>query len=244
MAASLLVTEQKLHTEWNNICNSKDHQQIAQFFDSHKQHLLSYGTAWFLERLINMHDTKSIKYIFKQTDPQTYINLGSMHKYPIWWACANSTFEIIQLLVSNGATFPKTQGAGMIPKLFHNSTMTVSEIYLCVDYLLTKLTGKIHGCHIVAELAQTVSFNRVKMAKLIKSKRPSFEKDLSNGSYLDHAIRNQHFDFAQYLLDHGAKMHPGFFYYGDIKDISVKWLLNHGLDINGYIQSKKNNTII
>eukprot|EP01084_Bolivina_argentea_P129794 229204_1 len=188
-----------------------------------------------------------MKAVLQQTDPTKYIN---MPKYPIQWACYHSsTFEMVRLLVSNGAVFPAEKGSGLIYTLLNNNKMTGDEIYLCVEYLLSNLDGKLYGGNIISTLSSTsVKFDRIKMANLIKSKRPIFKNDLSNNSNfscaIGYAVGINSVEFIEYMMDNGAVLDDPRFYAEVFlrkpNEFIVKWLLKQGLNINGNI---KNQTI-
>eukprot|EP01084_Bolivina_argentea_P249627 417979_1 len=97
----LLEKDKKLHAEWENLCKSTNHKTIVTFFDSHQKEILSARSPWFLKALIYTDDIESIKYIFNHTNPRDYINVKDKSG-PLDWAI-ESTFEMIRLLVANGA---------------------------------------------------------------------------------------------------------------------------------------------
>eukprot|EP01084_Bolivina_argentea_P084366 152605_1 len=243
MATSSLQTSVEMQSEWRNLCRSKNHGNIVSYFDLHKEEILC-GSSWFLEDLIRNDDIKSIQYIFQQTNPLNYINVKPNQLRTAMY----STFELIRLLVSNGAKFPDDVGASIIGlNLFYNSKMTPEEIYLCVEYLLTNLNGEIKRCLDVliylSRMDKTKeSFDPIKMAKLIKSKRQNFQKILKNAQGLSYAVGSQNFKFAEYMIDNGAILTPELYIqsgrqakYGS-NDIIIKWLVKHNVNINEEIK--------
>eukprot|EP01083_Nonionella_stella_P302021 1039431_1 len=195
----------QLYSEWADACKSNNHERIKSYFDLHHQDFFSSETpALFLENLIKNDDIESIKYILQHHNTKKYINLPS---YPLRIACNFSTFEMVRLFVSNGAIFDNQIGGGtVLSYLLESKRMTGDEIYLCAEYLLTKLDGELHcnaGGQLILRVAgsciKNPSWNRLKMLK--------------------------------YLLKNGDELHPTYFLTTEVE--VIKWLLKHNVDING-----------
>eukprot|EP01083_Nonionella_stella_P055074 145358_1 len=228
----------QLYSEWADACKSNNHERIKSYFDLHHQDFFSSEKpTLFLENLIENDDIESIKYILQHHNTKKYINLPS---YPLRIACNFSTFEMVRLFVSNGAIFDNQIGGGtVLSYLLESKRMTGDEIYLCAEYLLTKLDGELHcnaGGNLIMRLAwytKNPSWNRLKMVKLIKSKRPNF----TIKGYIRSVVSNKHFELAEYLLKNGEELQPAFFVTTEVE--VIKWLLKHNVDINGNCGSCK-----
>eukprot|EP01084_Bolivina_argentea_P174364 302049_1 len=237
--SSLAKQEQLFKAEWDRICNTKDPDQIGVFFNNHKDDILVSG--WFLFRLIQNQDTRSIKYIFQHSNPQTYINTPiTVNNNPMWWVCHYGTFEMIRLMIANGAQFPEKRGNGIIYAVLSNTTIEANDMYLCVDYILTNLNGKINAGNIIHSLVHHKTINAVKMGTLIKTKRPELTNTFD--SHIGRVVDVEQFEFAQWMVDNGAKLSADVFTYCGrnraLNDAKVQWLLDHGVDINGYTRSQ------
>eukprot|EP01083_Nonionella_stella_P155074 500446_1 len=235
---------QTLQNEWNAVSNGNDYEQITAFFDKEKQNILSHGTAWFFENLIKQDDIESMKHILKQIEPK-FINLQPS---PIMCACEHSTFAMVRLVVSNGATVPEEDKDrtehGLLCKLMLNNTkMTPDAVYLCIEYLLRNLGDQLHFTHTVEVLAkEDMSFDRVKIANLIKSHRSDFKDKLCNHYELCNAAAYRHFDFADYMVDNGTPLDFANVlfvkkWFNDPDLAIIQWLSKHNVDINGHLAS-------
>eukprot|EP01083_Nonionella_stella_P279005 948864_1 len=245
MSSSFTQQHETLINDWNTKCKSKNCVEIMAFFTAHKQDMLSTDSPWFLQSIIQNDDIETMTTLLQQTDPRKYVNLP---KYPIRWACGNSTFDMIRLLVSNGAVFPAKKGSGLIYALLQNGKIKGDEMYLCVEYLLSNLDGELYDGNIISTLSSTRKFDRIKMANLIKSKRATFKKALSNHSNfscaIGYAVGINTTEFVEYMMENGAVLDDPRFYaevfLSQPNELIIKWLLKQGLDINGNI---KNQTI-
>eukprot|EP01083_Nonionella_stella_P008349 24016_1 len=214
------------------------------FFTTHKQDILSTDSSWFLESIIQNDDIETMTALLQETDPRKYINLPH---YPIRCACSSSTFEMVRLLVSNGAVFPVETG-GLIHSLLPNQKIKDDEMYLCVEYLLSNLDCKLQNDNVIFALSSTQrNFDRIKLANLIKSKRTTFKKAINQSNFcyaIGNATRINTAEFVEFMMANGAVLDdPRFYAEAWIykpNDFLIKWLLKQGLDINGNI---KNQTI-
>eukprot|EP01084_Bolivina_argentea_P270623 460206_1 len=248
MASLLAEKEQTLMKQWNNVCQTKSHQNIISFFNLHKQAILSSDSPLFLKYLMVNDDIKSMRYVLQNSNPQKYINSSVEYsECPMWWACYNSTFEMVRLIVSVGAIFPSYVGSGLFGAIFTNHKMSGDDKYSCVQYLLNNLSASdapLHLSNIVFTLCHNnnLPFDRIKMAKLILSKRPKMKQNLGSNSVWN-AVGQQHFEFAEYMIGFGAPLEPHLFARSGFNekpnDIIMKWLLKHNIDINGYMNDYK-----
>eukprot|EP01084_Bolivina_argentea_P291553 501095_1 len=238
--------QQTIVNEWNNICKGNNYEQIITFFEEQKQNILSYGTAWFFENLIKNDDIKSVKSILQQLSPK-YINLKP---YPVMCACMYSTFEMVRLIVTNGATIPaenKKLEKGLICNLMlENKKMTIDEIYLCIEYLLKNLTGKIECINIIKVLTcDDVPFDSIKIANIIKNSKyhDDFKDTLHDFYYMICAAGKHNFEFAEHMIDHGAKLDRANVLFAkkwfnpNPNIVMIEWLLKHNVNINEYLDS-------
>eukprot|EP01083_Nonionella_stella_P055244 145801_1 len=248
---SWFETQAKLEDEWTNVCQSKNHTDIISFFDQNKENMLSAGTSWFILDLIKEDDIKTMQYIFQHSMPEQYINvepINKQHKDVLDEAVRHSKFETIRFLISNGADWPYTIGVRTL--LRENRKMTDEELYLCVKYLLTHSNREMDAIlyflaggddHSMRIQGTMPTFDRIKMANLINSKRPSFQNSFrEDPDSLASAIGRQYFKFAEYMIEHGATLSPKIYIWSgcniSLTDVVVKWLLKHNVDINGEMQ--------
>eukprot|EP01083_Nonionella_stella_P283766 965806_1 len=236
--ASWFETQAKLEDEWTKVCQSNNHTDIISFFDQNKEKMLLAGTSWFILDLIKEDDIKTMQYIFQHSMPEQYINVKPINKDVLDEAVRHSTFETIRFLISNGADWPRKIGVGTL--LGQNHKMTDEELYLCVEYLLTQSNREM-GAVLYVLTGSDATFDRIKMANLIKRKRPSFQNRLKKDPMqLATAVGRQYFEFAEYMIEHGAMLSPKIYilpgYNISLTDVVVKWLLKHNVDINGEMQ--------
>eukprot|EP01084_Bolivina_argentea_P174088 301551_1 len=237
---SLLTQKHKqLQEEWNKLCEANTHATIINYFESHKKDIISSDSPWFLTTLFQKDNVPSVKCILENTDPQQYINLKP---YPIFRACSMSSFEMIRLIVSHGVTYNEKQ-SHLLECLWNNQTLTnTDDIYLCVEFLLDNLNFSLFCDNTIYAFAlgEAKMFDPIKMSNLIKSKRSEFGPRLAERPEigLHAAAEKQNFEYAEYLIQCGAKLHPLYFAKCGYKDPDknlIKWLLKQDVDINGEI---------
>eukprot|EP01083_Nonionella_stella_P279115 949497_1 len=239
--SSLAKQEQLFKVEWDKICNTKSLDQIGVFFNNHKDDILASGSGWFLFKLIKNQDIQSIKYIFQHSNPQKYINKPlTVNNNPMWWVCHHGTFEMIRLMIANGAQFPAQRGNGIIYAVLSNTAIEANDMYLCVDYILSNLTGELNSGNIIYSLTCHKTIDAVKMGKLIKTKQPVFTNVFDSSIW--RVVDLEKFDFAQWMVDNGAKLSPDVFTMcgrnRGLNNAKVQWLLNHGVDVNGFTRNQ------
>eukprot|EP01084_Bolivina_argentea_P203845 348093_1 len=249
MATLLKQQHQQLVKEWNAISKSKNCEDIIAYFETNKQSIISSGKPWFLKEIIKNDNIEIMKYILQHTNPIKYINTccqATGNDWPISYACRVSSFEMIKLMVYHGATYTGTNW-GPLGYIIGSQKMTNDEIYLCIEYLLDSLDGQICDDQTVNALitSKNMRCDCIKLANLIKKKRPLFINNLSKNYLVSDAIKNHDWEFAEYMIQNGGTLSCDLFVNAvkaspnDEDDMIIKWLLKQGLNINGYLNNQE-----
>eukprot|EP01083_Nonionella_stella_P148346 469396_1 len=110
--STLLEQRKKLQTSYYQHAAYSTLEEYAAFFGEHKTDILLSTGSWFMEELIYSNKIEAMKYILQQYDMPKHIKAkfglnhplrGYQHCYPLGMAVSTGSFEMIRLLITNGA---------------------------------------------------------------------------------------------------------------------------------------------
>eukprot|EP01084_Bolivina_argentea_P191122 328306_1 len=234
----------EIQPNWTEIVHSKHNNEIIEFFNKNESDMLCSG-SWYLKDLIATNNIESLNYILSKTKsfhintPSTY-SCGKFKNFtPIQFACSQSNFDSIKLLLSKGSDVKHESNHRIINLLFqHNKCIDELNIIPCIHHLVSL------GCKVpkdsiyylikhsktnnneLNELKSETYFDRVSLSEFLYTHGADI-------NYIATALDKQYFDLAQMFIDNGAHLDDNMLRYIRQKH-SFIWLFSNGYigDIN------------
>eukprot|EP01083_Nonionella_stella_P259843 886693_1 len=266
--STLLEQRTKLQTDYKQHAAYSTTEEYATFFEDHKTDILSSTDSWFMEELIYSNKIEIMKYILQKYDMSKHIKTkiglnrggyGYQHSYPLGLAACIGSFEMIRLLIANGGEPDNVNDycSNLIYNIIysgnHKRYFEDNDIYLSIQYLLNhiKQNSRIsrHVMRIITEHSADHSmrrFDAIQICKLIESKIP-FLKQTADEDMITSAIQGKHFELLEFLANEvginiDEKLNANMFgqySWGYINKPIIQWLLQHNVDLNGFITEGK-----
>eukprot|EP01083_Nonionella_stella_P056783 149337_1 len=265
--SKLLERRKKLQSEYADVC-SKTMDEYGAFLESHKTDILSCADPWFFEELIRLNKIEAMKYTLQQYDISKHLKRKCSIRrvfgvdeqcYPLDIASKSGSFEMIRLLIANGGEPDNVNDycSNLIYNIIysgnHKRYFEDNDIYLSIQYLLNhiKQNSRIsrHVMRIITEHSADHSmrrFDAIQICKLIESKIP-FLKQTVDENMIICAIQGKHFELLEFLANEvginiDEKLNANMFgqySWGYINKPIIQWLLQHNVDLNGFITEGK-----
>eukprot|EP01083_Nonionella_stella_P283326 964237_1 len=272
--SKLLERRKKLQSEYADVC-SKTMDEYGAFLESHKTDILSCADPWFFEELIRLNKIEAMKYTLQQYDISKHLKrkcsirrvfgVDDEQCYPLDIASKSGSFEMIRLLITNGAE-PEDVSNDYCSSLIYNILnrginlnswpwnneyryhFKENEFYLSIQYLLNHIQQKSPiPSRVMSAIIKGTRFDPIQICKLIESKIP-FIKETLTAKNIINAIQGKRFNFLECLANEvginiderlSANMFgpycTGFGKYCYVDKSIIQWLLKHNVDINGFM---------